>query len=358
MVEQTTSSPSGPMKLRTKLQKAISGRVGPIMLTLASACAGAILGTVIQDWTATPLRLTGVAVGSVSLLAIALSTAAASRNKTATTTEERLLRESQQLSVNAAKELADMTTKLSSRAGRIHESIDALSRQFGVQITFQSIEQINANRSVETDPSSILMLSVTNELLVLDWLSQEGVWPDESMDRTYMSEHQTAVIQRIQSLGQRVTYKRICQVDDVRASLQGMGTREMYQHLLDMQRLHDAESMHVVIKFAEKKFPYKFLIVDREGLILQLQEFDQAGQLRIWGELIIRDPTKHFIEPFLTIWHDMDDAPKTRTITMADLEAGKISLSVRYHLPGPVPVNMEIAPPKNNCSANSAGQNY
>lgn len=234
MANLADSPARGREPRREKLAGLLRGRWGPILLSFASAGSGAILGAVVQSWSITPLRLAAISAGTLSVLAIGLSAAAAARDSD-------------------------------------------------------------------------------------DWLSQDGTWPDESMDRAYMADHQTALIDHIRSLGQGITYKRICQVDQVSEPLQSMGTREMFQHLTDMQRLRDEGAQRVVIKFAEKKFPYKFLIVDREGLVLQLQELSSEGRLKIWGELIIRDPTGHFINPFLAIWEDMDDSPRTRTITMKDL---------------------------------------
>jgi len=305
--------------LRGRVAALLHGRQGPILLTLASAGSGAVLGAVVQSWGSTPLRLAAISAGTLSLLAIGLSAAAVSRDKEARSAQRRMLAESGRLHDDALSRLDDVRAQLAAGTGDSSRAIAALSRQLGVQITFQSIREINSNASVSTDPSSVLIHSVQRELLVLDWLSQDGTWPDESMDRAYMADHQVALIDHIKSLDHGVIYKRICQVDQVGEPLRSMGTAEMFQHLMDMQRLRDEGAQRIVIKFAEKKIPYKFLIVDREGLVLQLQEFTAEGRLKIWGELIIRDPTGHFVEPFLAIWEDMDDSPRTRTITMRDL---------------------------------------
>lgn len=319
MIKQTDREDRARSRVFRLLGQIGGPRRGAVILTIASASAGAVLGAAVQSWSTSALRLTGITAASLSLLVIGLSASTLARDRILAVNQGELLNQSDRIYQMVVAALSSVESDAASRADDIRRSIVALSRQFGVQVTFQSIREINTNASVATDPSSALMLSASHEILVLDWLSQDGVWPDESMDRQYMSEHQAAVIEHVRSLGNSVTYKRICQVDDVSAPLWGVGTPEMFQHLRDMQSLHDVESMRVVVKFAEKKFPYKFLIIDREGLILQLQEFDDRGRLAIWGELIIRDPTRHFIDPFLAIWQDMEDAPRTRTITAQDL---------------------------------------
>ena len=75
----------------------LDGSGSRVILTLASAGAGTVLGAAVQSWSVTPLRLTALTVASLSLLVIGLSTSIAAWNRTETIARSEVLDRVEQL---------------------------------------------------------------------------------------------------------------------------------------------------------------------------------------------------------------------------------------------------------------------
>ncbi|GAA4559468.1 hypothetical protein GCM10023193_16890 [Planotetraspora kaengkrachanensis] len=88
-------------------------------------------------------------------------------------------------------------------------------------------------------------------------------------------------------------------------------TTTMIEHCRAMFEL----KTDTVAKASNKRFPYKFILVDREPIVLRLRHFDENSETTlIWGDSIITDPQKGLIDVFLQLWKDIDNDPSTESV--------------------------------------------
>jgi hypothetical protein len=110
------------------------------------------------------------------------------------------------------------------------------------------------------------------------------------------------------------------QVDDLRAPFAHAKSEVMLDHLQKMFLLRTEDRHRVSVKVARKQFPYKFIIIDRRSIVLQLQQYDEIGEnLIIWGEIVFTHASDELLKIFLEVWHDIEDDMGTRPVTWDEL---------------------------------------
>jgi hypothetical protein len=135
-----------------------------------------------------------------------------------------------------------------------------------------------------------------------------------------MRKHQEAVIGHVLNSDPPISYTRICQVDDVEAPFANAKTQAMIDHCRTMYELKARKEADTVVKVSRKKFPYKFIVIDRESIVLQLENVEENNDdMLIWGELLITDPRKELIDVFLQLWKDIDNDPSTKSVSATHL---------------------------------------
>lgn len=273
-----------------------TGQTSLILLTLASAFAGSILGAVVQNEISGPHRLLEMVVGLLCLTVIGLSAAVVAMSR------------STQQSVEDLFEVLDITVRA------------------------QMLKDVNRYRAASEDLVVRAFQDAQREVLVLDRVTSSGVRPDVQMQSNVMAWHLDAILDRVGKEG--IRYRRYCQVPDTAAPFafvneppsESGGT--FARHCVKMSEMH-AAGMDVSLRVTPTNFPYKFVIIDRKVLILQLQELHE-GEPRTICELVISDPRGQLIQHFLGMWIQLEGDHQTRSL---DGRSAEIS-SLRSWLDG------------------------
>ncbi|MEU7690654.1 hypothetical protein [Microbispora hainanensis] len=273
--------------------------VAGTFVTLTSAVAGAILGAIVQGFMESPAQIMLSTLALVCLL-------------TLTT-----------ISILTAREHAvDMAMK---QFGR---QITDLKEQSGMRVLLQHAEKITRFTDIKDDPVTQLLLEAKRSILILDFISRTGEWPDGETNKDHMRKHHEAVIKHVRESQPPIEYRRICQVEISEA---GQSDRmllkpferakhtEAHDHYLAMLALRRelVDSTMISIRVAAQKYPYKFIIVDGQSIVLSLQHFDQHRNLHLWCELIVADAKAGLLEVFMRIWRDLEN----RSIPFEDSSA-------------------------------------
>jgi hypothetical protein len=266
-----------------------TGQLALVVLTLASAFAGAILGAVVQNEITGPRRLTEMAVGLLCLTVIGLSVAVVSMSRST------------------------------------QQSVEDLFKVMDITVRCQMLKDVNAYRSPGDDLVVRAFQEAQREILVLDRVTESGVRPDIAMQSNVMAWHLDAILDRVDKTGLR--YRRYLQVPDTDAPFAEAGESHseniFARHCVRMCEMHSA-GRDVSLRVTPTSFPYKFLIIDRQVLILQLQELcetdENEREPRTMCELVITDPRGQLIQHFLGMWIQLEGHHRTRSLDTRSAE--------------------------------------
>ncbi|WP_436533678.1 hypothetical protein [Actinoplanes sp. HUAS TT8] len=274
------------------------------------------IGVAVQKLFDTHLSFAAIAAVLVSLLVAALFTSL-------TEMVEGRLRADEAIIATVREEIADHRRLAGSTDARIsslgHEIV-ALAGSVGMKVDTMMLDELNRAKTVESDRTVQLMLTTKEEILVLDLLLEDGRWPDEAMDQSYQTNAFDVFYGLLSQSDPAICYKRIVQVESPEAGLHHALTPNLVRHCHDIMDLQSIRSGKVSLRVTRRRFPFKFIIIDRTALVIQLQEYgDTPSDLRIWGEVLVNDPGGQLVGVFRGIWDEIVDDPSTRTVTRADL---------------------------------------
>jgi len=77
-----------------------------------------------------------------------------------------------------------------------------------------------------------------------------------------------------------------------------------------------------LLKIVDMRYPYKFMVIDREVVVLQLHEIKEvegSTQRTIWCELVVKDTTGDLVGVFLDMWDRLSDSETARTVNANDI---------------------------------------
>ena len=267
-----------------------TGQASLVVLTLASAFAGAILGAVVQNEISGPRRLGEMAVGLLCLTVIGLSAAIVAMSRST------------------------------------QQSVEDLFKVLDITVRAQMLKDVNRYRSPSEDLVVRAFQDAQREVLVLDRVTTSGVRPDVQMQDKVMAWHLDAILDRVGKAG--IRYRRYCQVPDTAAPFAfdaeepSQSENTFARHCVKMSEMH-SEGVDVSLRVTPTNFPYKFLIIDRKVLILQLQELRDA-EPRTMCELVISDPRGQLIQHFLGMWIQLEGHPQTRSLDARSAEIASL----------------------------------
>ncbi|MBB5627173.1 hypothetical protein [Sphaerisporangium krabiense] len=287
---------------------------------MGSALVGAVLGAAVQEVLTTELRLAAaiavvLCVTVIGLFAALLATLESRRQADIEVSES-----NQALLWTVRKEAVELGDRFQQASIAIAAEVRDLSKRFGLHVEQLLLEEVNAMDSLDDDKTAQLMLSAQQELFVLDLISEEGHWPDGAMQADHSKDFFETLVQKVRGAPPSFTYKRIVQVSDPLRSLRNAKTTGFIRHCHAMLDLRKRKGHRVTLRVARRRFPFKFMLMDRTKLVIQLQEYSDVDEsLRIWGEILISDPSSELIKIFLNIWAELDDDQHTRTVRIGEL---------------------------------------
>jgi hypothetical protein len=265
---------------------------------IAVAVAGAVLGVVIDRLTKGTAGISALSLLVVVIALIALFFAF----------------EEQSANMNGLRDLAISDTS------ELHLHLAELQRLLSVQVSFQAVRDLNTFSDISSDVVAQAMLAAKRELLVVDLLPSSGTRPDASM-RSDLLEAQWDAMLRLPLDHPHLSYKRLCQVHTTGASLVTPPLEPTFAaHCSGMLDLKEQLGARVSLRLAPMRYPYKFMIVDGDTLILELHRYESDGADPVVDkELVIRDAKGVMIDVFRAMWDDLADRPETRTVVRTDL---------------------------------------
>jgi hypothetical protein len=210
-------------------------------------------------------------------------------------------------------------------SAKLMSSMDTLGKQFGLRVERLLQSQVNALSTTDVDTSEQMILAARKELRILDTIAEDGSWPDESMNQGILTRAFKGILARTED-SPPLSYRRVIQVADISGGLQKVQSPTLLGHCRDILRLRQEGARNVSLRLAQRRFPFKVILIDNSGLILQLQEYSGKGDAFIlWGELQVSTPGHNLdtpghdlIEIFREIWNQIDDADDTRHIREDD----------------------------------------
>lgn len=266
---------------------------------IGGAFAAAVLGAAIQE-------LTSGGAESKVLWTIAGVLALATIGLYATL---RLHRESTEELYDDLRRQADgLNTAFQARTTQLSNQVDRVSKQFGQSVERVLISDIKKMTSISEDRTIELILNAKQELLILDLLSQNGFWSDETLPDKHAAEFFNALADHAQRHSPPFIYTRIVQVDDVTDPFSRANAKATtLDHCKRMLQLRKDKGISISLRVAQKRFPQKFILIDKSILILQLHEYDGGdGTLKLWQELLISDPHGGLVPAFREIWTEIE----------------------------------------------------
>jgi len=275
-----------------------TGQLALVVLTLSSAVAGAILGAVVQNEITGPRRLEDMAVLLLCLTVIGLAAAVVAMSRST------------------------------------QQSVEDLFQVLDITVRCQMLRDVNQYRSPGDDLVVRAFQEAQREILVLDRVTESGVRPDIAMQSTVMAWHLDAILDRVEKAG--IRYRRYCQVPDTASPFAfteaGQSVESTFaRHCVRMCEMH-AAGRDVSLRVTPTSFPYKFLIIDRKVLILQLQELcetdDNEREPRTMCELVISDPRGQLIQHFLGMWIQLEGHHRTRSLDARSAEVTMLRSSL------------------------------
>ena len=292
------------------------GRHSRVVLAVVSALVGATLGAGVQEALNSELRLLSAVTCAVLLAIIGVLAGQA----TMIDSQRKIVSDSRALVTSAEAERHASSRRLDELSKSLTREMTDLEMQFGLRVDRLLLSEVNAMTSLDEDASAQLIFSAEEELCVLDIISEHGRWPDESMDDEHSDDFFNELIGRVKEADPPISYKRIVQVKDPSTSLRRAASGRFINHCHNMLEVRSGGKHKVSLRVTRMRFPFKFMLIDKSRLVLQLQEYEEGGDwFRIWGEILINDPKREFVSIFREIWDQIDDDPLTRTVTAKDL---------------------------------------
>lgn len=290
------------------------------ILAVGSALTGAVLGAAVQEVLNTNLRLMAAITAVLSIAVIGLLATLLATTDARKAAEAEILENIRSLVDEYRRDSARIDGRVSESVARLGGEMDKLAKQFGLRVERQLITELNTVRSLDEDVTARLVSAAEEEICVLDLLSDDGRWSDEVMEQGYSRRYFELLTEKVRNAPPGLAYRRTVQVADPAQALAQARSAGFVKHCRDMLELRSLKRHKVSLRVAQRRFPFKFIIIDRTHLVLQLQEYHESQtRLQIWGEIVITDSAGALISIFQEIWAELNDDPRTRAVTLADL---------------------------------------
>jgi len=115
-----------------------------------------------------------------------------------------------------------------------------------------------------------------------------------------------------------VSYHRICQVSNPRSKLP-TASAGYHAHLLALLSHRAGGDYRCSLKAAKIRYPFKFVLIDRRFLLLQLRRYDAADTARYGANSLFWEAQPALVRAFYGLWCDLDSETKTRALTEAEV---------------------------------------
>ncbi len=273
-------------------------------LAIASAAAGALLGAGVQNFADSTLRMMSTISVALCLGLVAVYASLAARDR----------------ETKAANQL--LRDQVAQDGAAVISTIRQLEKQVGVQVRYQLAADIKRITSFKEDLLVQEVERAKSEILALDLLSETGRRPDTLRDD--MLEPYYAIL--LQRAADNVVYRRVFQVEDPLVPLSYIQDTPFRRHCQEVCRVREeSRNWNASIRVARRRYPYKFFIIDRKIVIVQLLCIGESAVVEeqiFYCDLAISDPGGDLVKVFLDMWNDVVEARDTRTLVWEEFSGG------------------------------------
>lgn len=281
---------------------------GPSLQKIAIGLGGIVLGVVIQNFIDSQFRLVSALVGFMALGIITILLILQDRSS----------------------EWENITAAQNAQAEQIEKQlrllIEKLSRGFadmrnslGLSVQVQLLEELNKQQSVEEDIVSVAMRNATRKLLVADIEAAQGVIGTTTRS-DLRKEYLCRLMDRARDSRRPLEYRRLVQVSDPSQPVKSAITDPLLlEHCREMCQLYSTEG-RVSFCLAPRIFPYSWIIVDDEIVVLELYRYRHAHLPTFERSILVRDPQGSFVEAFMSIWRELAGQQQNRWPNPAEFE--------------------------------------
>lgn len=289
-----------------------------VIITIVTVCVGALLGATVQDLVIGSFSLLIALVAVLCLTLVAVLAAATAERRATVDNNKNVRTVVKESTDNQAMALENLGKILELSTVTLTDGLDQLGQRLGVQVSYQKISEVNTLESAQGDLVVRAVQRAHEEILILDGIPSSGKMPDRVVRPDLMASLLEIILQRAAA---GVKYRRICQVTDPAAPFATLRDNMFLEHYRKMAQSANSDNP-AILKVTPLRYPYKFLVIDRAIVILQLHTVDEpdAGDhdRRIWCEIIFVDPNKELVNIFMDMWNDINDDAQTRRIRLYD----------------------------------------
>jgi hypothetical protein len=280
----------------------VSRRALAVIGTVIGLLAGAILGAVFQS-SIRGLTVLLIVVVTLTMLSLVLFAAVVA-----------VLSQVQ----------ADHSRDVMRAVSEVDRELAVLRDSLGQTVEYQVIDELNHRiRSTMEDPVTRAVLSARSEILVLDIVDGSGERPAHAMSDNLAREFLDVLMKHVEDTA-NVEYHRICQMEDPREQLP-TASAHYYRHLIAICRHRVNHDYRFSLKAANVRYPFKFMLIDRRILMLQLSRYDRTTRhaREAWSEVLFSDAEPALVTAFYDMWRDVEADRHTRNLAENDVAETK-----------------------------------
>ena len=157
------------------------------------------------------------------------------------------------------------------------------------------------------------MVNASRKVLVVDIEAPQGVTGTTTRS-DLRKEHLRLLAQRARNTKSPLEYHRLFQVADPSLPVQSaIADPVLVEHCRAMRELADKTSGRVSFKLAPKMFPYGWILIDDETLVLELYRLRPGDYLPSYERsLLVHDPQGSLVEAFMSLWRELAGQQQNR----------------------------------------------
>lgn len=216
----------------------------------------------------------------------------------------------------ASRSLETTRDQIDELTGAVAPFADRLGLSIDVQLT----EELNAFSDPSAQDRVARVVSDAQSCVrMLDLIESPG----HRADAIVNFDARRAYFRGLDELAQRTLqgfeYRRIVQTRDPNLPLHDVSDLAFLDHASTMAKTQSAKGSKCSIKASPVVFPYKFILIDTDTVVLQLQRQGDDG-LDLDCEVVIVDPSGRLFRVFERMWLEIDDHVETRSLRGVEIE--------------------------------------
>lgn len=276
---------------------------------LALAIAGAGLGIALDRFADLDIGIATTTLAMVSLLTIVVFMVGETQSETLDSS----LKSIEENSNNIKNET-------NGKIDLLEDRLVQLGDRFGLSIDMQLTDELNKF----TDPNkedriAEIVREAKTSVRMLDLIDSPGVRADALVSDTAREAYFNDLNELATRQDPGFSYRRVVQSATPEKPLLGVGDPYFLDHARKMSEEQAKKNPGIALRATPIIFPYKFILIDDDIVVLQLQRKGETA-LELDCEVLIVDPSRRIYEVFERMWQEVEDHPEARAIPMVEID--------------------------------------